>query len=79
MRLFPHNCVGNYKYNEHLYDEIMNAFDNLPLAATVNKKFLCIHGGLSPDIKFVRLLNVLATFVCLQKLGYFGLNRRVYK
>lgn len=36
-----------------MYDSIMDLFDQLPLAAIVNNKFLCIHGGISTDIKTV--------------------------
>ena len=31
----------------------MDLFDNLPLAAIINHKFLCIHGGISTDINSV--------------------------
>lgn len=34
----------------------MNSFDNMPLVALINNKFLCVHGGISPDLKNVKIL-----------------------
>jgi len=52
---FKDECM--YKYDLDLYDAIMSMFDYLPIAATVNGKFLCVHGGLSPDISTLQEIS----------------------
>jgi serine/threonine-protein phosphatase PP1 catalytic subunit len=39
------------RYSVKLWKEFMTLFDNLPIAALVEDKILCMHGGLSPDLK----------------------------
>lgn len=42
------------KYGDiEAYNIIMDALDYLPIAAIVENKFLCMHGGLSPSITSV--------------------------
>ena len=42
---FREECID--KYDEEFYDIAMETFDRLPIAATVNGEYLCMHGGVS--------------------------------
>jgi len=38
-------------YDEDVYELFMELFDTLPVACLVAKKYLAMHGGISPDLK----------------------------
>ena len=42
---------------EDIYNKINELFDLLQLAAVVDNKYFCIHGGLSPELKKIDVLN----------------------
>lgn len=50
---FQRECLK--KFDLEIYNLFIDSFYCLPLACVVNKQFLAIHGGISPDLKSVPL------------------------
>ena len=48
------------RYNFKLWKQFINLFNHLPVAALVDNKILCMHGGLSPDLKSLQQIEKLS-------------------
>jgi serine/threonine-protein phosphatase PP1 catalytic subunit len=42
--------LGKNRYNLKLWKSFIDCFNCMPVAALVEDKILCMHGGLSPDL-----------------------------
>ena len=47
------------KYDQEVYDKIMELFDNLPIGCVINGRYLAVHGGISPHLKTCMDINKL--------------------
>ena len=52
---FRDECLE--KYDQETYDLIMDFFDTLPLMSVVNNLYLCVHGGISPEMIEIEDVN----------------------
>ena len=55
FRMYHNYHAGLNKYNQEAYNLAMELFDQIPLACLINKKFLCVHGGVSPELRSVNM------------------------
>lgn len=48
---------GKNRYNMKLWKSFIDCFNCMPVAALIEDKILCMHGGLSPDLTSVNQIN----------------------
>ncbi|KAI6032681.1 Metallo-dependent phosphatase [Pisolithus orientalis] len=65
---FKRECL--HKYSATVYDDCLASFNALPLAAIVDNRFFCVHGGISPELNTLDDLQKLHRF---QEPGSSGL------
>lgn len=53
MNVFKLFILGKRRYNVKLWRAFTELFNYLPVAAIIDEKILCMHGGLSPDLRNV--------------------------
>ena len=57
---FKDECV--YKYDISIFEAFTKSFQSLPLAALVHDKYICMHGGISPDLHIISQIFMIDRF-----------------
>jgi diadenosine tetraphosphatase ApaH/serine/threonine PP2A family protein phosphatase len=47
----------------------MESFDCLPIAALIDNKIIAVHGGISPELTTMQVLNKINRFMEIPKIG----------
>jgi serine/threonine-protein phosphatase 2B catalytic subunit len=68
-KVFTYRNECRVKYSLDLWYESMSLFDCLPICALIDDRFLCMHGGISPDLKSVNDIAKLNRFQELSSEG----------
>lgn len=68
---FYDECLRKYG-NANVWRLCTELFDYLALAAVVNGKVFCVHGGLSPDVRLIDQLRIIHRAREIPHVGAFG-------
>jgi serine/threonine-protein phosphatase 2B catalytic subunit len=58
---FRNEVLNKYR-DQALYEMFIESFECMPLAAIVNKDYLCMHGGISPTLNDCNDINNIDRF-----------------
>lgn len=64
---FREECL--MKFDQEIYDLLMDSFDRMPLACVINGRYLALHGGISPDMEDCLEINTYDRFKEPPQLG----------
>jgi serine/threonine-protein phosphatase 2B catalytic subunit len=60
---FREEVLRKYDGDEEVYEMFIESFESMPIAADVNGDYLCMHGGISPELETVEDINKINRFV----------------
>ena len=60
-----------YKFDQEVYEVVMNTFMCIPLAAVINGNVFACHGGISPTLNTINNINSINRFCEPPKEGVF--------
>ena len=51
--------VGKRKYSLKIWKIFIDCFNTMPVAALIEEKILCMHGGISPELNKIKKIMTL--------------------
>ena len=65
---FEQECIQ--KFDREIFEKFMDCFDNMPLVADVQGDYLCMHGGISPELIRTSDVDSIDRFMEIPKNGF---------